>query len=100
MKISLNVGSPFLIVTAGALIGIVLGGGFGYAAAMIAPDLFTHVIPWMDFDPLGTATVVGAFGGVMCGGGRAHRNTQQTSDGASRLDRERSGMCWNFWRFL
>ncbi len=68
MKVSLTAGSVFLVVTIGAIIGMCLGGAFGYAAGVIAPDMFTHVIPWEQFDPVGTATVVGAFGGVVCGG--------------------------------
>ena len=27
------------------------------------------MIPWEEYEPVGTATVVGAFGGVMCGAG-------------------------------
>ena len=63
-----NVFSVFAIVTAASLIGMLLGGAFGYFAAKIAPDLFRHVIPWKDLEPVGSATVVGAFGGVICGG--------------------------------
>ena len=39
------------------------------AAGAIAPDLFIHIIPWEQFEPVGVATVIGAFGGVLCGGG-------------------------------
>ena len=57
----------FVIVV--ALIGMSLGGAFGCAAGTVGPDLFRNLIPWEEYEPVGTATVVGAFGGVMCGAG-------------------------------
>ena len=57
----------FVIIV--SLIGMLLGGAFGYAAGTIGPDLFRNLIPWEEYEPVGTATVVGAFGGVMCGAG-------------------------------
>jgi len=61
----------FLNVTAGALIGMVLGGLFGLAAGSIASDFFLHLIPWQDVEPRGFATFCGATVGVLLGGGLA-----------------------------
>ena len=58
----------YLIVTAGALTGMVLGGVFGLGAGLIAPDLFAHAIPWSDVEPLGAAIVGGAITGILLGG--------------------------------
>ncbi len=59
--------SVFVQVTAGALAGMVMGGLFGWAAASLAPTLFAKLIPWEDLEPVGTAVVIGAAGGVFCG---------------------------------
>ena len=61
----------FLIVSAGALAGMMMGGLFGFASGSIAPALFTHIIPWIDTEPRGVATVLGAIAGVVLGGGLA-----------------------------
>lgn len=61
----------FAFVTLGALIGMVMGGLFGYAAGQVAPKFFTHLVMWAELEPVGTATVIGAAGGVLCGGGLA-----------------------------
>ena len=61
----------FGLVTLGALVGMLLGAGFGYLAGVIGPDLFANLFPWKDFEPVGVAVVLGAFGGVLCGGGLA-----------------------------
>jgi hypothetical protein len=58
----------YMIVTVGALTGMVLGGVFGLGAGLIAPDLFAHVVPWSDVEPLGAAIVGGAITGVLLGG--------------------------------
>jgi hypothetical protein len=71
VKPQLDIVSVFVFVTVGALIGMLLGGAFGYAAGLIGPDLFKHLLPWEEFEPVGVATVIGAFGGVVCGGGLA-----------------------------
>lgn len=63
-----SVARTFGIVTASALGGMVLGGLFGYAAGHVAPDLFKTLIPWKPIEPIGSATFLGAFGGVLCGG--------------------------------
>ncbi len=55
-------------VTAVALFGMLLGAAFGWGAATIAPSFFKSVMPWKEIEPVGFATVLGAFGGVMCGG--------------------------------
>lgn len=46
----------FLIVTLGALAGMVRGGLFGLGAGSIAPNLFRQIIPWADLEPRGVAT--------------------------------------------
>jgi hypothetical protein len=61
----------FLIVTAGALAGMTMGGLFGLAAGITAPNLFGHLIPWTDVEPRGLATILGAVAGVLLGGGLA-----------------------------
>ena len=55
-------------VTGVALFGMLLGAAFGWGAAAIAPSFFKSVMPWKEIEPVGFATVLGAFGGVMCGG--------------------------------
>lgn len=57
------------IVTAVALFGMLLGAAFGWAAGSVAPFFFKMLVPSNDADPVGTAVVLGAFGGVVCGGG-------------------------------
>jgi hypothetical protein len=61
----------FLYVTTGALIGMLLGGLFGFAAGSITSDFFLHIIPWQDVEPKGFATFCGATVGVVLGGGLA-----------------------------
>jgi hypothetical protein len=68
-KRPLTVISVMLTVIGTALLGMVLGGLFGLAAGFVAPDLFRRlVVPWDKVEPVGTAVVLGAFGGVLCGG--------------------------------
>lgn len=55
-------------VTAVALFGMLLGAAFGWGAATLAPSFFTSVVPWKDIEPVGFAIVLGAFGGLVCGG--------------------------------
>lgn len=59
----------FITVTVASLIGMVMGGMFGFAAGKVTPDFFRHVIPWQDVEPVGMATFVGATAGVILGGG-------------------------------
>lgn len=59
----------FLVVTGGALVGMVLGGVFGFASGKMTPDFFKHLIPWQDVEPAGFATFLGATVGVVLGGG-------------------------------
>ncbi len=59
----------FVTVTAAALVGLVMGGVFGFASGNMTPDFFRHVIPWQDVDPVGFATFGGATVGVLLGGG-------------------------------
>jgi hypothetical protein len=61
----------FMIVTGGALAGMVMGGLFGLAAGSLAPTFFGHLIPWTDVEPRGFATVGAAVVGVILGGGLA-----------------------------
>ncbi|MBI1323603.1 hypothetical protein GC170_10515 [bacterium] len=58
-------------VTASALLGMTLGGAFGYAAGHVSPGLFElRITPVAieKLDPVAAATVLGAAGGVFCGG--------------------------------
>ena len=63
--------SIFAFVTLGAIVGMVMGGLFGYGAGHVAPKFFTHLLMWAELEPVGTATMIGAAGGVACGGGLA-----------------------------
>jgi hypothetical protein len=58
-----------VIVTGCALVGMCLGGAFGYGAGRIAPTFFRHLLPWQDVEPIGVATLFGATAGVLLGGG-------------------------------
>jgi len=55
-------------VTLMAMVGMVLGALFGWGAGSIAPTFFARLQPWTSVEPLGMAIVLGAFGGVLCGG--------------------------------
>jgi len=59
----------FVSVSACALGGMLMGGLFGYAAGMMTPDFFRHIIPWRDVQPVGFAAFCGATAGVLLGGG-------------------------------
>ncbi|MFM8175334.1 MAG: hypothetical protein ACKN81_17460 [Pirellulaceae bacterium] len=65
----MSVGRMVKVVLAVAALGLVLGAGFGWAAGHLAPAFFT---PWTtpagQSDPVGAAVVLGAFGGLLCGG--------------------------------
>ena len=50
---------------------MVLGGLFGRAAGHMAPGFFEHFVGQPKLEPVGTATMLGAAGGVFCGGGLA-----------------------------
>jgi hypothetical protein len=60
----------FCLVTVGALVGLAMGGVFGAAAGRVAPGLFASLMPFGPGvqNPVGAAIVIGAFGGVCCGG--------------------------------
>ncbi|HEX4130544.1 MAG TPA: hypothetical protein VHZ24_10900 [Pirellulales bacterium] len=60
--------STVLLVTGTALFGLALGALFGLAAGFLAPTFFQRFIPWEMIEPLGFAIVLGATGGVLCGG--------------------------------
>lgn len=51
-----------------ALLGMLFGAAFGWAAATIAPSFFMNIAAGEVIEPVGFATVLGAFGGVICGG--------------------------------
>ena len=59
----------FLIVTAASMVGMVLGGLFGFGAATVTPDFFRKIIPWEELEPRGVAIFLGATVGVLLGGG-------------------------------
>ena len=59
----------FAVVTIAALIGMVMGGLFGFVGGRITPEFFRHIIPWEDVEPVGVATFFGATAGVILGGG-------------------------------
>ena len=63
--------NTFLKVTIGALLGMMLGGIFGFGAGTITPALFKRIIPWQEVEPVGSATFFGATVGVLLGGGLA-----------------------------
>lgn len=63
--------NTFLKVTIGALLGMALGGIFGFGAGTITPELFKRIIPWQEVEPVGAATFLGATVGVLLGGGLA-----------------------------
>lgn len=67
----LSAGRIFALVTVGALIGMGMGGLFGFAAGTLTPTFFARFIPWNDVEPIGFACVLGATGGLLLGGGLA-----------------------------
>ena len=69
MHLPLTFPSICVAITTTALIGMIMGALFGAWAGHTAPDLFTHVFPWVPFEPVGVAKVLGAIAGVLCGGG-------------------------------
>ena len=68
MKGPFTISSVFFFVTGGALFGLILGGLFGWGAGNLAPDFFKHSLIFHEIEPVGASTVLGAFGGVVCGG--------------------------------
>ncbi len=65
----LSMAKVFIVVTTTSLIGMVMAGVFGCVAAKISPGLFATLIPWIELEPVGAATVLGAIVGVLLGGG-------------------------------
>jgi hypothetical protein len=65
----MTVGHVVKVVLAVAGLGLILGAGFGWAAGNLAPGFFT---PWtppaVQSGPVGAAVVLGALGGLLCGG--------------------------------
>ncbi|HBH54543.1 MAG TPA: hypothetical protein DDY91_21890 [Planctomycetaceae bacterium] len=51
-----------------SLVGMLLGGLFGWGAGALTPSFFARIQPWGEVEPQGFAIVLGAFGGVLCGG--------------------------------
>jgi len=51
-----------------ALVGMLLGGLFGWGAGVLTPSFFARIQPWSQVEPQGFAVVLGAFSGVLCGG--------------------------------
>jgi hypothetical protein len=63
-----GIASVFVAVGVASLAGMIMGGLFGLAAGILSPSFFLHFLPWQDVEPIGFAVVLGAFGGVLCGG--------------------------------
>jgi hypothetical protein len=59
----------FAIVTGCALVGMCLGGAFGFGAGRLAPVFFQRLLPWQNVEPVGVAMLFGATAGVLLGGG-------------------------------
>ena len=68
----LRIESVILTVVLAAGLGLVLGAVFGYGAGTLAPGFFKHLLTSpghnVELEPVATATMMGAFGGVMLGG--------------------------------
>ena len=64
----LNVISVFLIVTGAAVVGMIMGGTFGYFAGKSAPDFFANFVMWTQFEPVPVATILCAIVGTLLGG--------------------------------
>ncbi|MEM7577030.1 MAG: hypothetical protein AAF328_06090 [Planctomycetota bacterium] len=60
-------------VTLGSMAGMAMGGVFGAAAGRLSPGLFVGLMPFGPEieNPVGAAVVLGAAGGVCCGGALA-----------------------------
>ena len=65
----MTIRKTFITVTIAALVGLFMGGLFGFAAGKMTPDFFRHTMPWQDVEPVGFATFAGATVGVLLGGG-------------------------------
>jgi hypothetical protein len=65
----MSIQKTFVTVTVAALVGLVMGGVFGFASGKMTPGFFQHIIPWQDVEPVGFATFGGATAGVLLGGG-------------------------------
>ena len=63
----------FLLVCAGSGIGLLLGFAFGHWAGAAAPTFFENLLAMpgqpIKIEPKGAAQLLGAFGGLMLGGG-------------------------------
>ncbi len=68
LKIQLTVIPVVLAVTTVAALGMILGAAFGFAAGMLAPEFFAGLVFWAQPNPQRVAVVLGACGGVICGG--------------------------------
>ncbi len=69
MRLPMTASAVVKFVTATSLFGMALGGGFGFLAAWLSPEFFVHFVSWTAFPhPVGLAVLLGAFGGVLCGG--------------------------------
>lgn len=64
----MTIWKTFLYVIAAALLGLLLGGAFGFAAGKLTPDFFSQIDPRSQVEPVGFATAGGATAGVLLGG--------------------------------
>ncbi len=57
------------LVASCAFAGMLMGGLFGYCSGRIVPNLYQRLIPWKRLEPIVAASFLGAFDGVLAGGG-------------------------------
>ncbi len=66
-RIPLTAGVVIATVIAVALLGMLMGAAFGFAAASLEPGIFHFPKLPSPNSPTSTAIVIGAFGGLLCG---------------------------------
>ena len=69
MFMPVSIARTMALMASCALAGTLMGGLFGYCSGRIVPNLYQRLIPWKRLEPIVAATFLGAFGGVLAGGG-------------------------------